>query len=595
MQATNGELILSASDVVGFSSCGHRTAQDRKVALGLVRRPVRDDPMGSLLAGQGNNHETAMVERFRAEGRSMVELSWAAPGATGLAAAVEVTAEAMRSGVEVIHRAAFFDPPWRGHADFLLRVETPSVLGSWSYEVADAKLHRKARTSDWLQIAFYSDRLAALQGVIPLQGHLLLGDGATVTGLIAEHLDTVHDIQAALVGALAAASDPPPEPNPACAFCQWEPECRRVWQEQGHLSVLGFDRRIRTRFAAAGIATVGVLADITDIDSVPGVEADTVRRLRSDARLWLQEQRSGIPHVRLRYPRDGKGLDLLPTPADGDVFFDLEGYGMGSSPHREYLWGAMQRRRGTDGYRSWWAHNADDEVAAFSAAVRFFEEVIGDDPDCRVYHYNNYEATAMRRLAERVGGNLGDRALRLVDTVFVDLLPIARWSVRTSSMSASLKALERFYRPGRAGGVIDGAGSMVAYDAWITDGDPERLQAIEAYNRDDCQSLADLRDWLVALAADVADARRPLDNDALREVAAIVDLQERLTAAAALPDGGPVLRRTLIALAFDDNLDAASVLGWTDSNIQAALLLGKKELGLPIAVSELALGRHPAS
>jgi len=32
----------------------------------------------------------------------------------------------------------------------------------------------------------------------------------------------------------------------------------------------------------------------------------------------------------------------------------------------------------------------------------------------------------MRRLAERVGGNLGDRALRLVDTVFVDLLPIAK-------------------------------------------------------------------------------------------------------------------------------------------------------------------------
>ena len=29
-------------------------------------------------------------------------------------------------------------------------------------------------------------------------------------------------------------------------------------------------------------------------------------------------------------------------------------------------------------------------------------------------------------------------------------------------------------------GTIDGAGSMVAYDAWITDGDPARLQAIEA-------------------------------------------------------------------------------------------------------------------
>lgn len=29
---------------------------------------------------------------------------------------------------------------WRGYAEFLERVETPSVLGGWSYEVADTKL-----------------------------------------------------------------------------------------------------------------------------------------------------------------------------------------------------------------------------------------------------------------------------------------------------------------------------------------------------------------------------------------------------------------------------------------------------------------------
>src|SRR5579862_6962142 len=124
MQAMNGELILSATDVVGFSACGHRTAQDRNVALGLRPRPVRDDPMGALLARQGNTHERALVERFRTEGRSMVEIAAPAPGTPGLLAGVEATTEAMRSGVEVIYRATFFDPPWRGHADFLFRVQT---------------------------------------------------------------------------------------------------------------------------------------------------------------------------------------------------------------------------------------------------------------------------------------------------------------------------------------------------------------------------------------------------------------------------------------------------------------------------------------
>jgi hypothetical protein len=154
-------------------------------------------------------------------------------------------------------------------------------------------------------------------------------------------------------------------------------------------------------------------------------------------------------------------------------------------------------------------------------------------------------------------------------------------------MSAGLKALERFYRPERSGGVTSGGGSMVSYEAWIEDHEEARLDAIEAYNRDDCESLADLRDWLVALAAEVADARQPTDDPAITEAAAIPDLRERLVAAASLPQAGPLLRRTLVALSFDDDLDAASVLGWTDEEINAALLLGKKELGLPIAVTEL--------
>jgi len=48
-------------------------------------------------------------------------------------------------GADVIYQAAFFDesadvPAWRGHADFLRRVETPSTLGPYPYEPYDTKL-----------------------------------------------------------------------------------------------------------------------------------------------------------------------------------------------------------------------------------------------------------------------------------------------------------------------------------------------------------------------------------------------------------------------------------------------------------------------
>jgi predicted RecB family nuclease len=583
MQAIDGELILSATDVVGFGACGHRTALDREVALGIRAKPQVDNPMGALLGGQGDAHQEAMLDRYRAAGLSIVKIPVPGHGPDALPAAEAQTVEAMRAGADVIYQATFFDLPWRGHADFLLKVDTPSDLGAWSYEVGDAKLHKRERPSDWLQIAYCSKQVARLQGRMPVNGHVLLGGGDRATGPIAKYLEKVKTLQDNMAAALAAATDAPPEPNDTCSYCRWEPDCRRGWLEQGHLSVLGIDRRARKKLVACGVATIEALAE-TEVDGVETVDADTVRRLRSDARLWLHEQHTGVPHVRLRYPRDNQGLSLLPTPVDGDVFFDLEGSGFGPNPHREYLWGAVQR----DEYRSWWAHTAEQEEEAFGAAVMFFETAIAEDPDRRIYHYASYEVTAMRRLAARVGGELSERALQLVDTVFVDVYGIARWSVRTSSMSAGLKTLERFYRPGRSGGVTSGGGSMVSYEAWVADGNQSRLDAIEAYNRDDCESLADLRDWLIALAAEVADARRPADDPAVANAAAITDLRERLAAAASMEEGGPLLRRTLVALAFDNDLAAASVLGWTGEQVAAALLLGKKELGLPIPVTDLA-------
>ena len=58
----------------------------------------------------------------------------------------------MRAGADVIYQATFFDGRWRGHADFLLRVDTPSDLGAWSYEVADAKLARRVKAAAVLQM-----------------------------------------------------------------------------------------------------------------------------------------------------------------------------------------------------------------------------------------------------------------------------------------------------------------------------------------------------------------------------------------------------------------------------------------------------------
>lgn len=94
-------------------------------------------------------------------------------------AAAARTAQAMRDGAEVIAQATFVDGRWRGRADFLLKVDRSTKLGAWGYEPLDAKLARAEKPTYVLQLCFYSDGIAAVQGLPPEHMHVLLGPGET--------------------------------------------------------------------------------------------------------------------------------------------------------------------------------------------------------------------------------------------------------------------------------------------------------------------------------------------------------------------------------------------------------------------------------
>jgi hypothetical protein len=55
----------------------------------------------------------------------------------------------------------------------LRRVETPSGLGAWSYEVTDTKLARETKGNTVLQLSLYSDLLATMQQRVPETAHVV--------------------------------------------------------------------------------------------------------------------------------------------------------------------------------------------------------------------------------------------------------------------------------------------------------------------------------------------------------------------------------------------------------------------------------------
>ena len=179
MQQQDGQTLFSAGDLVAFLECEHATTlalQDQAARLPRAE----DDESLRLIQDKGFAHESAFLDSLKKQGLGIIQI----PSDGKPSELAALTERAMREGHDVIFQAALMSPPkagpgagsFYGRADFLRRVETPSALGSWSYEAVDTKLARTAKAKFLIQLCFYSDLLDQIQGVEARFMHLVLGD-----------------------------------------------------------------------------------------------------------------------------------------------------------------------------------------------------------------------------------------------------------------------------------------------------------------------------------------------------------------------------------------------------------------------------------
>jgi DNA mismatch endonuclease (patch repair protein) len=117
MQARNGDLLLSPSDVNNFLACEHRTALDLLRARGELELRRIPRPDAELIAERGRQHEAAFLERLRAEGRDIAEIEGEdAPEATVAAMrAGRATLNALTVRLGRCHAARVWSGVVRGH------------------------------------------------------------------------------------------------------------------------------------------------------------------------------------------------------------------------------------------------------------------------------------------------------------------------------------------------------------------------------------------------------------------------------------------------------------------------------------------------
>ncbi len=501
MQVLDGHFVYGASDLNNFLECRRLTELDTLVAAGKLARPapVKNDG-AELIARKGDEHERHYLERAQSDDGDVVSFGRPAAGIAAYEEAAQRTVDAMRAGAKLIYQATFFDGRFLGHTDFLRRVQKPSDLGDWSYEVIDTKLALSPKPYFIVQLCSYSEHVQRVQGHMPDYGYIVLGNGEERAFRLSDYLAYYRHLKQRFVTEemrRESASEASVYPLKVghCAVCPWNDTCTAKRVADDHLTLVArLGRDQAEKLQKHGIASVVQLAATSDTARPDGMSAETFFKLRRQAKLQVHGRTHG-PTYELLPHQPYEGFGLLPPPDPGDVFFDMEGDPL-FEPARglEYLFGCWMPG---EPFKAFWGVTRNAEKEAFEAFIDFVIERRRLHPAMHIYHYANYEKAALRRLAQ-VHGTREEQVDNLLrGEVLVDLYAVVRQSIAISEDSYSIKRLERFYPLERRTDVKKGDDSIVMFEQWLDSRDQAILDDIERYNEDDCISTQLLRDWLL--------------------------------------------------------------------------------------------------
>ncbi|TMK26106.1 MAG: TM0106 family RecB-like putative nuclease, partial [Actinobacteria bacterium] len=429
MRASAAKLALSPSDLTDFLACEHLTALDLRAARHEIERTVADDPTAELIRRKGEEHEARYLAQLRAEGLRVTEIA--------RDAAPRETEDAIRAGVaDVIFQAHLVDGDWHGFADFLER------QADGSYEVVDTKLARHAKPTHIFQLCFYSSVLARIQGA-PAAMHLVLGDGRRESFRYTDFDAYYRRIRDRF---LDFVRDPPetyPYPVEHCSVCDWRERCTKQWEDDDHLvRVANIRRKQIERLVGSGITTLEQLGEAAAEPRPAKIAEETFETLRQQAALQLHRRRT----------QEHK-IDQLPLQ------------------EKRGLFGIAYTDGGEQHYTVFWARDESEEQRAFEQLVDWIVERRSAHPGLHVYHYANYERSALQRLMQKHGTREDEVDDLLRSHALVDLFQVVRQALRISVPSYSLKSIEELFFPPRETEVLGGEESTVVFERWLESGD----------------------------------------------------------------------------------------------------------------------------
>ena len=547
MKQLTDQLVLAPTDLGKFLSCRHLVSLDLAAARGEKERPVRYDALMEDLRARGHRHERAYLERLREQGLTIAGDADGAGDGSPSYPGPEAAFAAMRAGVDVVYQAALEDEVWSGRVDFLRRVDTPSELGDWSYEVFDTKLARETKAATILQLCVYSYLLGKLQGGRPKGMHVVTPgrDFEPESYRVDEYAAYYRLLECGIGAFVAEPGETYPELVSNCDYCAWWSDCEVRRRGDDHLCyVAGISRLQMKSLRGFGVERLAELAALDPVPEPPQGSREALVRVREQARVQEVARQRAAPYFELREPFAAQhGLSLLPEPTPDDIFLDFEGDHFAETGVREYLLGYVTRGPNDEPvYTALWARTLEEERAAFERFIDVATEIRRRNPGAHIYHFAPYEPAALKRLMGRYATREVEFDQLLRGQAFVDLHTVVKRALIAGVERYSIKDLESLFGYTREQDLREAAMSRRIVENAIAEGPADEdlgphVGVVEDYNREDCESAERLRDWLEQLRGEVVAGGGQLPRPELREGDASEAISELDEALQQLRDG----------------------------------------------------------
>lgn len=502
--------------------------------MGELKEPYWSDPSLEVLIKRGQEHEASYVKYLtETKGLKSVDLK---------GQPLEATVAAMKSGVDVITQARLESGQWIGYSDILIKVPGKSKFGNWSYEVQDTKLAQNTRAATIIQLCLYSDLLSILQESDPEKMYVVKPG---VNFPIEDYRFTeFHAYYRLIKKTFEVVVDGPdqatyPEPTEHCSICKWWRECDKKRHEDDHLSLVAGIRSLQiVELQRQKILTLEQFANAIKLEKPERGNKDTFVRKQEQAKVQLDGRMKKQLLYNMLTPVLGRGLNRLPVPNEGDIYFDIEGDAFYEDGGLEYLLGYAYRDKAMV-YKKLWSVNRLEEKNAFRQFMESLMDRWKRYPKMYIYHFAPYEPSAIKRLARIHALYEKEVDILLRAERFIDLHAVFKESLLASVETYSLKELEKFTKYTRNVELHDASVARKTVEVALELHElhavaQETLQTVEGYNEDDCLATEALHQWLEDLRTKLIEAGKEFQRPELKTGEASEGVQELDTRSQAL-------------------------------------------------------------